>query len=105
MIVGVQRIAYEMMRLPEDSAVFDADRFAAHERFFVEDVRRWARSRFGVAPPAERTAVFGVSASGELALALGLRHPNLYGAVFSASPGDGYKPPGVMPRTIPLQLI
>ena len=59
-------------------------RFAAHEQFFVEDVRRWVRSRFGVALPATRTAVFGASAGGELALALGLRHPDVYGAVLSA---------------------
>ncbi len=101
MIVGVHRIADETLRLHEYSPVFDADRFSAHERFFVEDVRRWACSRFGIALPAERTAVFGVSAGGELALALGLRHPDLYNAVFSASPGGGYKPPGVMPESIP----
>jgi len=54
-----------------------AERFAAHETFFVEDVRRWVSSRFGVTLPAERTAVCGVSASGELALATGLRHPEV----------------------------
>jgi pimeloyl-ACP methyl ester carboxylesterase len=70
-------------------------------KFFVEDVRRWVRSRFGVALPAERTAVFGVSAGGELALALGVRHPDVYGAVFSASPGAGFRPPEVMPSPIP----
>ena len=59
------------------------------------------RSRFGVALPAERTAVFGVSASGELALAMGLRHPDIYGAVFCASPGGGYRPPAVMPSPLP----
>jgi enterochelin esterase-like enzyme len=101
LIVGVHRTADETLRLHEYSPVFDADRFAGHERFFVEDVRRWARARFGVALPAERTAVFGVSAGGEFALALGLRHPDLYNAVFSASPGAGYKPPGVMPSSIP----
>ena len=101
MIVGVHGLADETLRLHEYSPVFDAERFAAHERFFVEDVGRWARSRFGVALPAERTAVFGVSAGGELALALGLRHPDVYGAVFSGSPGAGYKPPGVMPSSIP----
>ena len=101
MIVGVHRIADEMMRLHEYSPVFDAVRFAAHERFFVEGIRRWARSRFGVALPAERTAVFGVSGGGELALAIGLRHPDIYSAVFSASPGGGYKPPGAMPSSIP----
>jgi enterochelin esterase-like enzyme len=101
MIVAAHRLADEMERLHEYSPVFDAERFAAHERFFVEDVRRWTQSRFGVALPAERTAVFGVSASGELALAIGLRHPDIYGAIFCASPGGGYRPPGDMSRTLP----
>lgn len=101
MIVGVHGLAAELPRLHEYSPVFDAERFAAHERFFAGDVRRWVRSRFGVALPAERTAVFGVSAGGELALALGLRHPDIYGAVFSGSPGGGYKPTGVLPPRLP----
>jgi enterochelin esterase-like enzyme len=101
MIVGVHGLADETLRLREYSPVFDAKRFAAHERFFVGDVARWARSRFGVALPAGRTAVFGVSAGGELALALGLRHPEVYGAVFSGSPGAGYQPAGLLPDRIP----
>ena len=103
MIVGAHRTddEDEMVRIREYSPSFDQERFAAHERFFVEDVRRWVRSRFGVALPAERTAVCGVSASGELSLAMGLRHPDIYGAVFSASPGGGYRPPAVMPTRLP----
>jgi len=101
MIVGTHRLDDEMLRLHEYSPVFDAERFAAHEKFFVEDVRHWTRSRFGVALPAERTAVFGVSASGELALAMGLHHPDIYGVVFCASPGGGYRPPAVMPNSLP----
>src|SRR5580692_7901048 len=101
MIVGVHGLADEMLRLHEYSPGFEPERFAAHEKFFVEDVRRWTESRFGVALPSERTAVFGVSAGGELALALGLRHPNVYGAVFSGSPGGGYKPTGELPSRIP----
>jgi enterochelin esterase-like enzyme len=101
MIVGVHGTANETSRLHEYSAVFAPVRFAAHETFFYEDVRRWVRSHFGVALPAERTAVFGVSAGGELALAMGLRHPDVYGAVFSGSPGAGYRPPAVMPSSIP----
>jgi enterochelin esterase-like enzyme len=101
MIVGVHGPVDEMSRLHEYSPVFDVQRFAAHERFFVEDVRQWVRSRFGLALPAERTAVFGVSAGGELALALGLRHPNIYGAVLSGSPGGGYKPTAVMSGSLP----
>jgi pimeloyl-ACP methyl ester carboxylesterase len=45
--------------------------------------------------------VFGVSASGELALAIGLQHPDVYGAVLCASPGAGYRPPAVMPKSLP----
>ena len=101
MIVGVHGLADEMPRIHEYSPGFEPERFAAHEKLFVEDVRRWTESRFGVALPRERTAVFGVSAGGELALALGLRHPDVYGAVFCASPGGGYKPGGAMPSSLP----
>ena len=101
MIVGVHGLADDMARLHEYSPGFDADRFAAHEQFFVEDVRGWVGQRFGVALPAERTAVFGASASGELSLALGLRHPDIYGAVLSGSPGGGYQPAGELPGPLP----
>jgi enterochelin esterase-like enzyme len=100
-IAGVHGLADDGARLQEYSPVFDADRFAAHEKFFVEDVRQWVQSRFGVALPAGRTAVWGASVGGELALALGIRHPDIYGAVFSASPGGGYRPPAVMPSPLP----
>lgn len=103
MVVGVHRTgdSDEMARLREYSPSFDEQTFASHERFFVDDVRYWVRSRFGVALPAGRTAVCGVSAGGELALALGLRHPGLYGLVFCASPGGGYQPPAVLPSPLP----
>jgi enterochelin esterase-like enzyme len=101
MIVGVHGLSDEMARLHEYSPGFEPERFAAHEKFFVEDVRRWTESRFGVGARAERTAVFGVSAGGELALALGLRHPHVYGAVLCASPGGGYRPPDAMPSPLP----
>jgi enterochelin esterase-like enzyme len=101
MIVGVHSLSEEMPRLREYSPVFDAERFAAHEEFFVGDVRRWVQTRFGAALPADRTAVFGYSAGGELALALGLGHPDVYGAVLSGSPGGGYRPTGKMPSSLP----
>jgi enterochelin esterase-like enzyme len=103
MIVGAHHTddGDEMARIREYSPSFDAERFEAHETFFVHEVRSWVKSRFGVALPAERTAVYGVSASGELALAMGLRHPDIYGAVFCASPGGGFRPPAVMPRPLP----
>ncbi|MEA5367330.1 alpha/beta hydrolase-fold protein [Amycolatopsis sp., V23-08] len=102
LIVAAHRLDDETQRIHEYSpGSFASARFAAHETFFVEDVRRWARSRFGVALPAERTAVFGVSAGGELALAMGLRHPDVYGTVLCASPGGGYQPPAVLPKPLP----
>ncbi|CAA9213449.1 MAG: Putative esterase [uncultured Acidimicrobiales bacterium] len=101
MIVGAHRVADETLRLHEYSPRFDPERFAAHEHFFVEDVRRRARSRFGVDLPPDRTAVLGVSASGELALAAGLGHPDVYGAIFCASPGAGYRPPGDLAHPLP----
>ncbi len=101
MIVGVHSLPEEMPRLHEYTPVFDAERFSAHERFFVEDVRRWTESRFGVALATDRTAVFGYSAGAELALALGLRHPDIYGVVVAGSPGGGYRPPPAMPSSLP----
>jgi pimeloyl-ACP methyl ester carboxylesterase len=101
MIVGVHGLGDDDARLREYSPVFDAERFAAHETFFVGDTREWVQSRFGVALPAERTAVWGASIGGELALAMGLRHPDIYGAVFCVSPGGGYRPPAIMPRPLP----
>lgn len=101
LIVGVHRVADEALRLHEYSPGFDPERFAAHEAFFVKDVRAWAQSRFGLAIPAARTAAYGVSASGELALALGLGHPEIYGAVLCASPGAGFQPPVTMPSPLP----
>lgn len=103
MIVGAHRTddEDEMARIREYSPSFDGERFAAHEKFFVEDVRRWVGSSFGVGLSAERTAVCGVSASAEFSLAMGLRHPDIYGCVFSSSPGGGYRPPSVLPGTLP----
>lgn len=103
MIVGAWRTGAddEMVRIREYSPDFDRQLFAAHEHFFVRDIRDWVHNRFDIALPASRTAVAGVSASAELSLAMGLRHPDIYGAVFAASPGAGFKPPTPMPAALP----
>ena len=102
-LVGVHRTdaADEMVRIGEYSPSFDKPRFADHEHFFVHDVGAWVRARFAITLPVSRTAIAGVSASAELSLALGLRHPGIYGAVFAASPGGGFKPPSPMPSPLP----
>jgi enterochelin esterase-like enzyme len=101
MIVGVHGLTDDDGRLAEYVPVVDAERFGAHEDFFLRDVGRWVHARFGVAFPAERTAVWGASLGGELALAMGLRHPDVYGAVFAASPGGGFRPPAVLSLPLP----
>lgn len=101
MIVGVHGLPDDDGRLKEYVAGFDPERFAAHEQFFVDDVRGWVQSRFAIALPADRTAVWGASLGGELSLAMGVRHPDIYGTVLCASPGAGFKPPAVMPPSLP----
>jgi enterochelin esterase-like enzyme len=101
LIVGVHRTADETQRLHEYSPGFDPARFAAHEAFFTETVRAWAEQRFALDLPRERTAIYGVSAGAELALALALRHPTLYGTILAASPGGGYRPGGPLPTPLP----
>ena len=93
MIVAAHRPDDETLRLHEYSPAFDAARFAAHERFFVDDVRAWARG-LGAALPAERTAVLGVSAGGEFALAMGHPAARTSSAPSSARPPAGLPPAG-----------
>ncbi len=104
MIVGVHGLDDDDGRLHEYVEAFGGERFVAFEHFFMTDVRAWVQSNLGVTPTADRTAVWGASLGGELALAMGLRHPKVYGIVFCASPGGGYTPasgelPGPLPRT------
>lgn len=101
MVIGAHRAQDETLRLHEYSPVFDPLRFAAHEKFFVEDIRQWAATRLALRLPPGRTAVFGVSAGAELALAMALRHPDIYGAALCASPGAGFRPPTALPARLP----
>ena len=104
MVVGVHGLEDDDGRLHEYVEGFGGERFEAFERFFVEEVRAWVTSELDVQLTAERTAVWGASLGGELALAMGLRHPDIYGVVLCASPGGGFTPadaslPSEAPRT------
>lgn len=101
MVVGVHGQPDDDGRLHEYVLGFDEERFAAHEAFFVSAVPTWVADRFGVAPPADRTAVWGASLGAELALAMGLRHPEVYSVVFASSPGGGFTPPPALPTPLP----
>jgi len=101
MVVGVHGQPDDDGRLLEYVEGFDPSRFAAHEAFFVHDVGRWTEQRFGVVLPSTRRAVWGASLGGELALALGVRHPDIFGAVFCLSPGAGYRPSEMLSGPLP----
>ena len=101
MIVGVHGRDDDDGRFTEYVPGVDEARFAAHEAFFLDEVGPWARSRFAVPAGADRTAVWGASLGGEFALAMGVRHPDVFGAVFSASPGGGYRPTGLVDAALP----
>jgi enterochelin esterase-like enzyme len=102
MVVGVHGLNDDNERLHEYVESFGGERFHAFEGFFVEEVRLWVQSELAVVLPSERTAVWGASMGGEFALAMGLRHPEIYGVVLCASPGGGFTPTsGELPRSIP----
>jgi len=102
MIVGVHGLEDDDRRLHEYVEAFGGGRFEAFERFFVEEVRAWVTSAYEIGFTAERTAVWGASLGGEFALAMGLRHPEVYGAVLCASPGGGFTPAsGKLLREVP----
>ena len=104
MVVGVHGLDDDDGRLHEYVEGFGGERFEAFEGFFVDEVRPWVQSDLSVALPAERTAVWGASLGGEFALAVGMRHPEVYGTILCASPGGGFTPancdlPSSTPRT------
>ena len=101
MVVGVHGKDDDDGRFTEYVPGVDEARFAEHEAFFVAEVGEWIQARFGVALGPERTGVWGASLGGEFALAMGVRHPDSYGAVFSASPGGGYRPPAALDGVLP----
>lgn len=62
------------------------ERFAAHERFFVEEVPAEVESRFGASTQRRQRAVLGVSSGATFALAMGAAHPERFGIVIGFSP-------------------
>ena len=107
MIVGVHGMDTDEGRFSEYVPGVDEARFAEHEAFFVDSVPAWLRSRFDVAAPLgpDRTAVWGASLGGELSLAMGVRHPDVFGTALCASPGGGYRPAPPFEGTLPSMYL
>ena len=88
MLVGVHSAHSsppEDLRGQEYLIGFNEQRFAAHESFFVNEVRAWAEQNLGAATQREQRAVFGLSNGAAFAIAMGIRHPDLYGNVLAFS--------------------
>jgi enterochelin esterase-like enzyme len=100
-VVAVDGMPHDEGRFSEYVPGVDDGSFAAHESFFVDDVPTWLEFALGLELTSQSTAVWGASLGGEFALAMGMRHPDVFGAVFSASPGGGYRPPAAFPSAIP----
>ena len=100
MIVGVHGLADETLRLQEYSPFFDAERFAAHERFSsrtsADGLGSGSESRCPPnAPPCSVLGGRRTRARSRAPTSGRLR------CSFSGSPGGGYKPTGVLPNRIP----
>ena len=92
MVVGVHGLQDDDGRLQEYVEAFGGERFQSFEEFLVMEVRAWVHSDLSGGLPSERSAMWGASLGGEFALAMALRHPEMYGVALCASPGGGFTP-------------
>jgi enterochelin esterase-like enzyme len=86
-LIGVHSV--EEHRAREYVLGVDAQRFEAHEHYFADEIRRWARSEFALLPGRHSCGVFGFSNGGTFALAMGIRHRDQYGVVIAFSIAGG----------------
>ncbi len=102
MIVGARRPADEALRLREYSPGFEPQRFADSPSSSSSTTSAGGSSpvlESRCLPSAPRCSVCRRAENWRSQM--GLRHPDVYGAVFCASPGGGYRPPAVMPSPVP----
>jgi enterochelin esterase-like enzyme len=67
----------------------DHRRFLAHERFFADEVYRWAIAEFDLSAARQACGVFGFSNGAAFALSMGARHRDKYGVVIAFSISGG----------------
>ncbi|NLY01971.1 MAG: hypothetical protein GXY83_38285 [Rhodopirellula sp.] len=86
-LVGVH--SSEQYRAKEYINGGDNRRFLAHERFFTDEVYRWAVAEFALPVAPRSCGVFGFSNGGAFALSMGVRHRDKYGVVIAFSIAGG----------------
>lgn len=80
------------LRSQEYLAGQNPERFAAHERFFVEEVAAWAETTLGASPKRSQRVVAGSSNGGAFAAQMAARHPERFVAALCFSVAGGAPP-------------
>jgi enterochelin esterase-like enzyme len=86
--LGDRQAGYDVqkdLRALEYLSGFNAERYAAHEKFFCEELPAWAERTFGASKERKSRAVFGCSNGARFAVDMGATHPELFGHVFAFS--------------------
>jgi len=86
-LIGVH--SHPVWRAREYLDHLDTERFADHEQFFVAEVSAWGRDRLKLNLERAKCAVFGFSNGGALALSLGAKYRDRFGAVIAFSIAGG----------------
>jgi enterochelin esterase-like enzyme len=86
-LVGVH--SSERHRAKEYIHGADDQCFEAHERFFTDEVYRWAIAQFNPSIERRSCGVFGFSNGGAFVLSMGARHRDKYGVVIAFSIAGG----------------
>jgi enterochelin esterase-like enzyme len=73
------------LRALEYLSGINAERYAAHEKFFCEELPAWAEQEFGASKDRKERALLGCSNGARFAADMGVRHPDLFGHVFAFS--------------------
>lgn len=83
----------------------DTARFAAHERFLLDEVLPYAERVYGAPRGAGRRTLFGFSNGAAFAGAMELSHPGQFGTIIALSPGGGAKSFAAIPRPARLERM
>lgn len=86
-LIAAHEIEPFVVVMPSSADVYYVDQSEQH---ITEEIPRWLKTRYGLTMDPRRAAVAGMSMGGFGAVALPLRHPQMFGMGYSLS---GYFPP------------
>lgn len=84
------------------------ERYDKHERFFVEEVLRWAETKYNAPKKREKRGIFGYSSGSVFAITTGTKHYNTFGHVFGFSgslPPDLFTPAWTDKKDAPVYYL